>query len=93
MAIIGIWSNMKVDLHVHSKFSKGPSQWILQKIGCPESFTEPMHLRDIAIRKGMSIVTITDHNITERQHQDIQKALENIYDIAGYLYWRTVWFL
>jgi hypothetical protein len=52
-----------------------------------------MHLRDIAIRKGMSIVTITDHNITERQHQDIQKALENIYDIAGYLYWRTVWFL
>jgi glycosyltransferase involved in cell wall biosynthesis len=113
---------MKVDLHVHSKFSKRPSQWILQKIGCPESFTEPMHLRDIAIRKGMSMVTITDHNtiegileiahlpdtfiseevttyfpengckihvlvynINERQHQDIQKARENIYDFVGYL--------
>ncbi len=56
---------MKVDLHVHSKFSKRPSQWILQKIGCPESFTEPTHLRDIAIRKGMSMVTITDHNTIE----------------------------
>lgn len=33
---------MKIDLHVHSKYSKRPSQWVLQKISCPESFTEPM---------------------------------------------------
>jgi glycosyltransferase involved in cell wall biosynthesis len=56
---------MKVDLHVHSKFSKRPSQWVLQKIGCPESFTEPLQIYRIARDRGMSLVTITDHNTIE----------------------------
>ena len=53
---------MKIDLHVHSKFSTRPSQWVLQKIGCPESFTDPFSLREIARKKGMAMVTLTDHN-------------------------------
>ncbi|MEJ5301154.1 MAG: glycosyltransferase [Thermodesulforhabdaceae bacterium] len=53
---------MKGDLHVHSRFSTRPSQWILQKIGCPESFTQPKDIYRIAKNKGMDIVTITDHN-------------------------------
>jgi hypothetical protein len=56
---------MRVDLHVHSKHSKRPSQWILKKIGCPESFTEPLQIYDIARRRGMTHVTITDHNSIE----------------------------
>ncbi len=51
-----------VDLHVHSNHSKRPSQWILQKIGCPECFTEPRRLYDVARARGMDLVTITDHN-------------------------------
>jgi glycosyltransferase involved in cell wall biosynthesis len=53
---------MKIDIHVHSKYSKRPSQWILNKIGCPESFTEPLQIYRIAKGHGMSHVTITDHN-------------------------------
>jgi predicted metal-dependent phosphoesterase TrpH len=53
---------MKIDLHVHSKFSTRPSQWFLQKIGCPESFTDPFRLREIALERGMAMVTLTDHN-------------------------------
>jgi len=53
---------MQADLHVHSRYSTRPSQWFLQKIGCPESFTEPLHLYHIARRRGMTLVTITDHN-------------------------------
>lgn len=53
---------MIADLHVHSRHSTRPSQWFLQKIGCPESFTEPLHLYQIARRRGMTLVTITDHN-------------------------------
>ncbi|WP_147819819.1 glycosyltransferase [Salidesulfovibrio onnuriiensis] len=56
----GNW--LRADLHVHSKHSTRPSQWILQKIGCPESFTEPLALYDIALSRGMDLVTITDHN-------------------------------
>jgi glycosyltransferase involved in cell wall biosynthesis/predicted metal-dependent phosphoesterase TrpH len=113
---------MRIDLHVHSKFSKRPSQWILKKIGCPESFTEPLVLYDIARRRGMTHVTITDHNriggaleiahlpntfvseevtsyfpedgckvhvlaldITEAQHDQIQKYRQNIFDLTAYL--------
>lgn len=52
----------KVDLHVHSRFSKRPSQWVLQKLGCPESFSEPRRVYDIAKQRGMTMVTVTDHN-------------------------------
>ena len=37
-----------IDLHVHSKHSTRPSQWLLQRMGCPESFTEPRRIYDIA---------------------------------------------
>jgi len=53
---------MKADLHVHSRFSTHPSLWLLQKLGCPESFTDPLHLYQTARERGMSLVTITDHN-------------------------------
>ncbi len=56
---------MKIDLHCHSKYSKRPSLWLMQKIGCPESFTEPVELYRLARQYGMSAVTITDHNVID----------------------------
>ncbi len=53
---------LRIDLHVHSRFSKRPSQWILQKIGCPESFTDPALIYETAKKRGMDLVTISDHN-------------------------------
>lgn len=53
---------MKADLHVHSKFSTRPSYWVLQKLGCAESYIDPVSIYEYARRKGMSFVTITDHN-------------------------------
>lgn len=51
----------RIDLRIHSS-SQRPSQWILQRMGCPESFTEPRRIYDIARARGMGMVTITDHN-------------------------------
>jgi len=56
---------MRVDLHVHSKHSKRPSAWVLKKIGCPESFSEPLGIYRIARERGMTHVTISDHNRIE----------------------------
>jgi glycosyltransferase involved in cell wall biosynthesis len=56
---------MKIDGHVHSKYSKRPHFWVLQKLGCQECYTEPRALYDIAKKRGMSQVTITDHNTIE----------------------------
>ncbi len=52
----------RIDLHVHSRHSRRPTQWVLKKLGCPESFTEPLHLYRLARKRGMTHVTITDHN-------------------------------
>jgi len=56
---------MRVDCHVHSKYSKRPTTWVLKKIGCPESFTEPLEIYRIARERGMTHVTIADHNRIE----------------------------
>lgn len=53
---------MKIDLHCHSKASKRATIWIMQKLGCPESFTEPSSLYRTLLAKGCDWVTITDHN-------------------------------
>ncbi len=56
---------MRVDLHCHSKWSKRPSLWLMQKINCPESFSEPAAMYRILREKGMDAVTITDHNVID----------------------------
>jgi glycosyltransferase involved in cell wall biosynthesis/predicted metal-dependent phosphoesterase TrpH len=53
---------MKIDLHVHSRHSKTPSDWVLRKLGAQESYTDPIDVYRIAKNRGMDAVTITDHN-------------------------------
>jgi hypothetical protein len=55
----------KADLHVHSKHSNRPSEWILRQFGAPESFTEPRKIYRVCRERGMSFVTISDHDTIE----------------------------
>ncbi|MCX7725882.1 MAG: glycosyltransferase [Chitinispirillaceae bacterium] len=55
----------KIDMHVHSKFSKHPSEWFLQRIGTAESYTEPDFIYKTLLERSMDFVTITDHNQIE----------------------------
>ncbi|HVR99188.1 MAG TPA: glycosyltransferase [Thermoanaerobaculia bacterium] len=52
----------KADLHVHSKHSNRPSEWILRQFGAPESFTEPLEVYHRCRERGMDFVTISDHD-------------------------------
>ncbi len=52
----------RCDVHVHSKHSDRPSEWYLDRIGAPESFTEPLEIYRLAKARGMDFVTITDHD-------------------------------
>jgi glycosyltransferase involved in cell wall biosynthesis len=52
----------RADLHVHTRYSDRPSEWVLRRIGSAESYVEPRHVYDRAIAAGMSFVTISDHN-------------------------------
>jgi glycosyltransferase involved in cell wall biosynthesis len=53
---------VKCDFHVHSRYSVKPTNWVTKKFGAPESYTEPKQIYETAMRRGMTHVTITDHN-------------------------------
>lgn len=55
----------RVDLHCHTKYSDRPSEWILRRIGAPESFVEPTELYRRCRERGMNFVTVSDHNRIE----------------------------
>lgn len=69
----------QADLHCHSKFSKHPSEWFLQRIGAAESYTEPEFIYQTAKSRGMDFVTITDHNNMEASWYLNQKYPEDTF--------------
>ena len=52
----------KCDLHLHSRHSDRPSEWILRKAGIPDSLSRPRKLYEILRSQGHEFVTLTDHN-------------------------------
>jgi len=53
---------LRVDLQLHSRFSDRPSEWILRRLGMPQSYSEPEELYRKLDAAGMTHKTITDHN-------------------------------
>ena len=52
----------RCDLHVHSSASKGNDEWYSRVFGCPESYAEPARQYELCKARGMSVVTLTDHD-------------------------------
>jgi glycosyltransferase involved in cell wall biosynthesis len=53
---------LRVDLQLHSRFSDRPTEWILRRLGMPQSYSEPEKLYRQLDAAGMTFKTITDHN-------------------------------
>ncbi len=53
---------LRVDLQLHSRFSDRPSEWILRRLGMPQSYSEPEALYRKLDAAGITFKTITDHN-------------------------------
>ena len=56
---------MKADLHLHSRFSDRPPEWLFRRAGLSASYSPPGVLYDKLRERGMDFVTITDHNRIE----------------------------
>jgi glycosyltransferase involved in cell wall biosynthesis len=56
---------LRVDLQLHSRFSDRPTEWILRRLGIPQSYSEPEKLYRKLDAAGMTFKTITDHNRLE----------------------------
>jgi predicted metal-dependent phosphoesterase TrpH len=55
-------STSRVDLHCHSTASAVSKLGIQRALGLPECATPPQEVYDLARRRGMDFVTITDHD-------------------------------
>jgi Glycosyltransferase Family 4 len=51
----------RCDLHLHSAASRG-AEWYTRFFGCPESHAEPALQYALCKSRGMSLVTLTDHD-------------------------------
>jgi glycosyltransferase involved in cell wall biosynthesis len=69
---------VKVDMHCHSRHSDKPIFWLLRKAGARESYCAPEELYRRLKRRGMSFVTITDHD-TIAGAQEIAAAHEDAF--------------
>jgi glycosyltransferase involved in cell wall biosynthesis len=52
----------RCDLHLHSCASIGNDEWYTRVFGCPESYAEPVQQYELCKARGMTLVTLTDHD-------------------------------
>ena len=55
-------SATRCDLHIHSAASVGNDEWYTRLFACPESYAEPARQYELCKARGMSLVTLTDHD-------------------------------
>jgi predicted metal-dependent phosphoesterase TrpH len=55
---------MRCDLHVHSRYSGPADLPVLEHVG-RECYSDPMAVYEQAVRRGMDLVTLTDHDTIE----------------------------
>ena len=55
-------TNTRADLHVHSTASQESKLGVQRALGLPECATPPEEVYELAKRRGMDFVTITDHD-------------------------------
>lgn len=53
---------IKVDLHLHSRYSDKSAGFFSKKLDMHESYVTPQHLYDTLFERGMTHFTITDHD-------------------------------
>ena len=52
----------RCDLHLHSAASRTEDEWYGRYFGCPESYADPLAQYDLCKARGMTLVTLTDHD-------------------------------
>jgi glycosyltransferase involved in cell wall biosynthesis/predicted metal-dependent phosphoesterase TrpH len=55
----------RIDLHCHSRYSSSANMWLATELGFKESHSEPAAVYGLAKMRGMTHVTLTDHDTIE----------------------------
>jgi glycosyltransferase involved in cell wall biosynthesis len=72
-------THTRVDLHLHSYASNVTSYYVSNAFAIPESYSEPRELYRMLKARGMSLVTITDHNSIDGVRELLDAGLRDVF--------------
>src|ERR1700694_293940 len=55
-------STTRCDLHLHSAASLTSGEWFSEYFSAPESYADPLRQYELCKARGMTLVTLTDHD-------------------------------
>ncbi|WAS91208.1 glycosyltransferase [Nannocystis punicea] len=69
----------KVDLHLHSRASNVTDYYAANAFAIPESYSDPRKLYQLLRQRGMSLVTLTDHNSIDGVRELLDAGLADVF--------------
>jgi glycosyltransferase involved in cell wall biosynthesis len=69
----------RVDLHLHSRASNVTDYYAANAFAIPESYSEPRALHRLLKQRGMSLVTLTDHNSIAGARELLDAGLPDVF--------------
>jgi glycosyltransferase involved in cell wall biosynthesis len=69
----------KVDFHLHSEASNVTDYYAANHLSIPESYSDPVQLHRVLKARGMSLVTLTDHNSIDGVKAMLDKGLPDVF--------------
>lgn len=69
----------KVDFHLHSYASNVTDYYAANAFAIPESYSDPIELHGVLKRRGMTLVTLTDHNSIDGCLEMLSRGLPDVF--------------
>ncbi len=69
----------KVDFHLHSYASNVTDYYTANSFSVPESYSDPLKLYHLLKQRGMSLVTLTDHNSINGVREMLDRGLPDVF--------------
>jgi hypothetical protein len=69
----------KVDFHLHSHASNVTTYYAANAFAIPESYSDPLKLYPLLKKRGMSLVTLTDHNSVDGVKEMLDAGFSDVF--------------
>jgi glycosyltransferase involved in cell wall biosynthesis len=69
----------RVDLHLHSRASNVADYYAARTFSLPESYSDPIALYHLLKKRGMSLITLTDHNSIDGVREMLDAGFEDVF--------------
>src|SRR5262245_13874147 len=69
----------KIDFHLHSYASNVTDYYAANAFAIPESYSDPLHLYRALKQRGMTLVTLTDHNSINGALEMLNAGLADVF--------------